>query len=367
LRERGMRLATMAMVMSATFPTRSSGGRLAFSLCQLSTPKSRTRSHLRLFATTRLVDDMLYRVRQVNNVPDDIRAKLLDFVVDGKVLGKVTPNTAQLLESVLPDVPAFEIASGTPCTSPTVLTLSKHAGTTPESRTHAVAQAMEFLREQGVVKGWRDEMYPVTDSFYSEPTFVIERAAASLLGVVEYGVHINGLVQDQNGNDKDRLQTNDIKMWIARRSLTKSKFPGMLDHLVAGGQPAHMGLMENVIKECEEEAGIPEATTSRGIQAGGAVGYESFHNDRISSVVLFCYDLYLPDDFIPKAVDGEVHEFFLWSVDELKESMRPDYHDPIKPNCYLVIIDFLLRAGLVSPEIPGYLDLARELRSGPFK
>lgn len=44
--------------------------------------------------------------------------------------------------------------------------------------------------------------------------------------------------------------------------------------------------------------------------------------------------------------------------------MKPNYYDPIKPNCYIVIIDFLLRHGYISPDIPGYLDIVRELRSG---
>jgi len=80
--------------------------------------------------------------------------------------------------------------------------------------------------------------------------------------------------------------------------------------------------------------------------------------------VLFNYDLYLPPEFQPKPVDGEVAEFFLWSIPELLESMKADYHDPIKPNCCVVIIDFLQRHGYLNPEVPGYLDVLRELRGG---
>ena len=36
-----------------------------------------------------VVQDMLYRIRQVNYMPEDIRASLLDFVVDGRKVGKV--------------------------------------------------------------------------------------------------------------------------------------------------------------------------------------------------------------------------------------------------------------------------------------
>lgn len=217
---------------------------------------------------------------------------------------------------------------------------------------------MDKLREEGFVNGWRDELFPVADTFYSEPVFLMERAAVSLLGVLEYGVHINGLVQESADDEP--------KMWIARRSKTKSKFPGMLDHLVAGGQPAGLSLMENVIKECEEEAGVPEDLARAGIQATGVISYEGWDpkSSKISRVVLFNYDLYLPSDFQPKPVDGEVEEFFLWSIYETKESMARGFPDPIKPNCYVVIIDYLLRMGFISPETPGYLDVIRELRNG---
>ena len=122
----------------------------------------------------------------------------------------------------------------------------------------------------------------------------------------------------------------------------------------------------------KKEAGISEDVTRKVIKPGGAVSYEVFETGEdddivdgiISRAVLFCYDLELPNDFVPVAVDGEVDEFFVWGLDEVKASMVKDYHDPFKPNCYLVIIDHLLRKGYISPETPGYLDILRELRSG---
>jgi 8-oxo-dGTP pyrophosphatase MutT (NUDIX family) len=140
----------------------------------------------------------------------------------------------------------------------------------------------------------------------------------------------------------------------------------MLDHIVAGGQPAGLSLMDNVVKECEEEAGIPPEITRPNVYPTGVISYETYEpkRDKISRVVLFNYDLYLPKDFVPKPVDGEVEEFFLWTIDQVKESMAIDFPDPIKPNCYVVIIDYLLRTGHISPETPGYLDIVRELRSG---
>ena len=299
-----------------------------------------------------VMQNILYRVRHVNYMPDDIRQSLLGFRVDGIPLGKVRPAIADMLCTTGSNV--FELKKSDK--QQEYLTLAEETGSTSDSRTKAVAQVMEKLRDQGIVTGWRDESYPIGPNFYEPPVFVMERAAVPLLGAIEYGVHINGLVQ------KD----GETKMWMARRSADKSKFPRMLDHIVAGGQPAGMSLMDNVVKECLEEANIPEDLTKAGVQAAGAISYETYSpsKDRVSRAVLFNYDLYLPANFQPTPVDGEVQEFFLWNIDQILESMAPDYHDPIKPNCYLVIIDWLLRQGHISPEVPGYLDVLRELRSG---
>lgn len=47
----------------------------------------------------------------------------------------------------------------------------------------AVAEALADLRDAGVIPGWRNEMYPVTNSFHEEPCMLIERAAAVPFGI----------------------------------------------------------------------------------------------------------------------------------------------------------------------------------------
>ena len=302
-----------------------------------------------------LMDHMLFRINECNHLPEDIT--LIDFIVDGEQLGKVTPKVADRL---------CNTSSSTFHLTDSFLTLGESAGNTPDSRTKAVASVMEELRDSNYITGWRDEMYPVANNFdkVTTPVFLIERAAASLLGVMEYGVHINGLIMSEDDEE--------VRMWMARRSKTKSKFPGFLDHIVAGGQPAGLSLMDNVIKECEEEAGIPEEVAKRGIKPTGVISYENYGGRLadegegvMSRVVLFCFDLILPRDFVPTANDGEVESFFTWSLEEIAQSMHSEYEDPIKPNCYPVIIDYLLREGHISPDSPKYLEIVRRLRSGP--
>lgn len=66
----------------------------------------------------------------------------------------------------------------------TQMTLStQEAGSTCDSRSKAVMEVMSYLRSKNVIKGWRDELYPVSDGYYNEPLLLIERAAAPLLGI----------------------------------------------------------------------------------------------------------------------------------------------------------------------------------------
>jgi 8-oxo-dGTP pyrophosphatase MutT (NUDIX family) len=349
-----------------------------------------------------IVQNALFRIRDVNKAPPR-GMTFLDFVVDGTKLGRVSSSNADLLVARGGGGGVFLRASGgssgdggaLPC-----LTFSNQVEPTFDARTEAVASVTHRLRQAGHLPGWRDELYPISQSFYDDPVFAMERAAVPWLGALEYGVHVNGLVlgdDESNGG-----ATAEAQMWMARRSQQKSKFPGMLDHIVAGGQPLGMSLLDNVIKECHEEAGISEDLARQGIRAASAISYETYvkSSQTLSRAVLFNYDLYLPSSFVPVPVDGEVDEFFLWTMDDLFEALDPNYPDPIKPNCYsgaypflsccgcyvtagsypssrvsqcavppfwyprTVIIDYLVRHGHLSPDTPRYLDVVRELRSG---
>ena len=116
------------------------------------------------------------------------------------------------------------------------------------SRSAAMAEVLAELRSRDLIPGWRNEPYAVCEDWGTMPLFQMERAAVPLFGTLGYGVHLNGFVRDG-----DRL-----KMWVGKRSMTKPTGPGKLDQLVAGGLPAGIGVMDNLIKECVEEAGIPE-------------------------------------------------------------------------------------------------------------
>lgn len=48
------------------------------------------------------------------------------------------------------------------------------------------------MRDAGLIKGWRDEIYPLGQAFDAPPALLLERAAAPYFGMRSYGVHVNG-------------------------------------------------------------------------------------------------------------------------------------------------------------------------------
>jgi len=213
----------------------------------------------------------------------------------------------------------------------------------------AIDAALRVLAGEGVIAGWRDEAYPVTGAAGARALFEMERAAIPHFGIRAYGVHVNGLVRKEGG----------LHLWIARRARVKQTYPGMLDNMIAGGQPVGISPHENVVKEAWEEAAVPGALASRA-RPTGAISYcqETAHG--LKPDVMFIYDLELPADFMPENTDGEVAEFHLWPVEKVMEVVETSAE--FKFNCNLVILDFCIRHGLIGPDRPDYLALVHGLR-----
>lgn len=70
-------------------------------------------------------------------------------------------------------------------------------------------------------------------------------------------------------------------------------------------QPYGLSCADNVAKECWEEAGVPPELAAAAVPVG-FVSYVSLSEEGLKPDVLFCYDLQLPADFVPKPQDGEV-------------------------------------------------------------
>lgn len=229
---------------------------------------------------------------------------------------------------------------------------------TPAKRTEALLTAARALVAAGRLRRLRDEPYIVTaDDHLPEMTgrpalCELDRAAVPFFGTRGWGVHVNGFLR----------KGGEILMWVAERARHKTTYPGRLDNMVAGGQPASLGVAENLIKEAGEEASIP-AALARQARPVGAISYNVDTRAGLRCDVIYAFDLELPRDFVPVPDDGEVAAFHLMTGTEALDIVRTT--DRFKFNCNLVVIDFALRHGLIGRDHPEYEALRDGLRRPP--
>ena len=277
----------------------------------------------------------LNRIRECNRwSPNNFRP----WLVDGQQLGWIKHSFAK----VLYDYPeGFSVSSAKIELNPALQTI--------EQRSAQVAEILERIVERGVVESLYGELYPVVASYGQPAALLLDRSAASLFGIRAFGQHLNGYVRTDRG----------LSLWIGQRATDRHSFPGRLDNVVAGGLPYGIKLGDNLAKECMEEAGIPECLAAAA-KPVGEISYCCETETGLKPDTLFCYDLRLPSTFIPHCTDGEVAGFYCWPVDEVARVVRET--ERFKPNCNLVIIDFLLRHGVIGADDENYLTIQNELK-----
>ncbi|KAK3809970.1 MAG: NUDIX hydrolase domain-like protein [Benniella sp.] len=280
----------------------------------------------------------------------------LDFVVDDIPVGRIHSSLVPHLTAFNQNVrPVFDITGRSVSFMPW---LSDY-----DSRSGAIAQMLNEWRTDlnnfSCLSGWRDELYGVYTHINDPATtkggaaLAIERSACGLFGVHAYGVHLNGFV-------RTGPKPWDVQLWIARRSLTKPTYPGLLDNMVAGGMGFGHSPKYTVIKECMEEATVPADIAVNAIPVG-TISYTKLSKNakETQPETQIVYDLELPKDFTPTPCDTEVESFRLWSMDQVINAIR---QGEFKPNCACVCIHFMIRHAVLTPENePDYLDIVHRL------
>ncbi|OQO00149.1 hypothetical protein B0A48_13936 [Cryoendolithus antarcticus] len=231
-------------------------------------------------------------------------------------------------------------------------------GETEAERSKVIALTTQAMRETGyfqVLKGWRNELYPVYGP-NRELLFSIERAASALFGVVTYGCHMTAYT---------RSEDRGLRIWVPRRAVTKQTYGGMLDNTVAGGIATGESVLGSIVREAGEEASLPEDMVREKAKAVGTVTYFHVRDRRaggetglLQPECQYVYDLELEDDVVPKPSDDEVESFELKSVEEVKKDLRDG---SFKPNCAVVLLDFFVRHGIITAEDEDYVELVARL------
>lgn len=260
-----------------------------------------------------------------------------------------------------------EAIRGPVMTDETARTVRAFEQATEPERTAAVEAVMRYWRENGtfaVLRGWRDEKWPIYGGD-EEVVYSAERSGTGMLGVMRYGVHMTGYVRDATA-------PHGIRIWVPRRAPDKPTYPGMLDNTVAGGLMTGEDPFECMIREADEEASLSEQLMRERAKFTGMVTYIYITDERTGGEVghiypetQWVYDIELPAGERPVPKDGEVAEFYLWTVDDVRAELAKGHY---KPNCALIAVDFFVRHGIITAENePDYAEILQRLhRKLPF-
>jgi 8-oxo-dGTP pyrophosphatase MutT (NUDIX family) len=184
----------------------------------------------------------------------------------------------------------------------------------------------QYLRDERLIQGWRDEEFSYLDENDHE-RFHVERTFFRALGLHSRAIHINGFNSDQ-------------KLWIARRSASKHIDPDLLDNITAGGVSANETLMNCAMRELSEEAGISFEQALRINPIGAITVRRGLIGSSLHHETLYTYDLELPLNFTPKNQDDEVSDFMLIPYEE---ALYQILNEKMTIDAGVVTADFLLR------------------------
>ncbi|KAL2685586.1 hypothetical protein Neosp_006686 [[Neocosmospora] mangrovei] len=215
----------------------------------------------------------------------------------------------------------------------------------------------------------RREFQPLHVADNTRQDLTIALPIRGLFGVVTVGVHLNVYTVKQ----VDGKESID-RIWVSHRAKgVNVSYSGMLDQVVAGGMDPTdrvSGVLSPCVtlkREAREEAGLYIDLNTREVFMGEKYGTTkvgsieqapaiTFYDckDRNAGLmneghlepgVRFVYDLKVDTSFQPHAEERGIERFEALSVDEVKKSL---HSLKWKPNCGLVMVDFMVRKGLVS-------------------
>ncbi len=182
-----------------------------------------------------------------------------------------------------------------------------------DARSDLLAEAANRLHREGLITGWRDELY----SYWGEiedapgpahaPWFRLERAAFRFFGLRSHAVHINGFRSDGH-------------IWCGIRALSKATDPGRVDNLAAGGLPAGESPLDCALRELHEEAGLP-AQIAQQVRPAGRLLTRRREREGWHDEALLVYNLLLADGVLPRNLDGEVSDFVCLSPAQAMERL----------------------------------------------
>ena len=268
-------------------------------------------------------------------------SRFTPFHMADRAVGWIRSDTLPLLRAY-EDI--FDFADG-------IVTLSPRLDTCT-ARSQALLKVARGLdARDGVLPPWRDEVYPVftdpahpefaspdpTSNSTAEPLAHVTRSAVLFFGVPAWGRASQRLC---GGRERAQGVAGTARTGLFRLPRQTRQH--------GGRRPARGAeCYRQPGQGSPEEAGIEAGTIARARPEGG-ISYTVETPFGLSIGTIFVYDLKLPSAFTPRCHDGEVAEFLLLPAGEVTEMAATTAEAlHFKPNSALVILDFLLRHGVL--------------------
>lgn len=201
------------------------------------------------------------------------------------------------------------------------------------------------------------EHHPVQDVTAHLSGLKVPSPLRGVLGIITTGAHMNVYT----------LERGAMRIWVAKRAQNIT-YAGKLDQLVAGGMDPQddNDALETLRREAMEEAGLAIDTQTRQVMQrdtrqvlgtvhdGPNISFfdkkgEDAGSERgqLEPGIRYTFDLCVDADVVLRPYEPDcIAGFFLWSVDRVKASLKCGEW---KPNCGLVMLDFLLRHNQIAP------------------
>lgn len=186
----------------------------------------------------------------------------------------------------------------------------------PDFFQHIHAWALA-LHQAGLTGPWRGESVPVTRSD-GRVWARLERALVRVLGLRTQALHL-------------MLWTPERRCWVQQRSLSKPNDPGLWDTLMGGTVSGSETLVDTLVRETWEEAGLRlrdlqhirhrgRFTAARPTPDADGAGYllEDTH----------WFTATAPDGCVPVNQDGEVDHFECWSPQQVQAAVAAGRFTP---------------------------------------